>query len=90
MNKEQFINAVGNTVQPFIKRFIEGLIAVGTFVLSWKMYLWAADYIEKADPVNGVAIAAMIAAVLGPLSTLQGYVLAKYITAAANGSKSPE
>jgi len=72
-------------LQPFIRRAIEGGIAIGVFLLSWKAFDWAMDIVWYADPASYALLAAPIAAVLGPLSLLQGYVLAKYIQS-ANGS----
>lgn len=66
-------------LQPILYRAVEGGIAIATFCLSWKAYTWAFALISAANPDKGVQIAAMIASVLGPLSTLQGFVLAVYM-----------
>jgi len=82
----QAVVGVIKSLQPLLHRAIEGGIAVGTFCLSWKMYWWAATWLQTIDPAHLVNAAAAVAAVLAPLSTLQGYVLAKYIRSCVNGN----
>jgi hypothetical protein len=73
--------AVLRVVQGMARRAIEGATVVVTLVISSQAYLWAFVYasaalVGKQDPVG---TAAVLAAILGPLTTLQGFVLVKYM-----------
>jgi len=68
-------------VQGIARRAVEGATVVATLVISWHAYWWAFSYasaalVGKQDPVG---TAAVLAAILGPLTTLQGFTLAQYL-----------
>ncbi|MGH8910026.1 MAG: hypothetical protein ACRD0K_26910 [Egibacteraceae bacterium] len=68
-------------IQPLIRRLVEGVLVLGTFAISVKAFLWAMEMVEYADPAHYHLLSAPLAAVLGPLSMLQGYVLKSFIDA---------
>lgn len=51
-----------------------------TLYLTYNAYHWASGFAEISDR-SGAEIALIIAAVIAPISTLQGYVFKQYITA---------
>lgn len=70
-------------VAPILHRAIEGSVVIFVCYLSWEAFHWSFEVGRGAVMEKGavdIGVAAIIAAVLTPLSTLQGYVLSKYIT----------
>lgn len=75
-------------MQPFLHRAMEAGVVVFVCVLTWLAFRWAMELGTLAVAEKGavdLGVGAIIAAVLTPLSGLQGYVLAKYISA-GNGA----
>lgn len=68
-------------VQGLTHRAIEGLLVLGVGVLSWHAFWFAFAYASSALAAkqDAVGTAAVLAAILGPLATLQGFTLSKFI-----------
>lgn len=68
-------------VQSIAHRAIEGGLVITVAVLSWNAFWWAFAYAAAALAAtqDAVGTAAVLAAILGPLATLQGFTLARYI-----------
>jgi len=77
--------------QGMAHRAMEGALVLVVGVLSWHAFWWAFTYATAAlvAKQDAVGTAAVLAAILGPLATLQGFVLAKYMTS-RNGNGSTE
>lgn len=67
--------------QGIAHRAIEGLLVLGVGVLSWHTFWWSLGYATAALTAkqDAVGTAAVLAAILGPLATLQGFTLAQYL-----------
>jgi hypothetical protein len=68
-------------VQKLARRAVEGGLVVATAIITWHGYWWAFEYAlsalaAKQDPIG---TAAVLAAILGPLTTFQGFTIAQYI-----------
>ena len=53
------------------------LLFVWMMVLTYHVFLWAMDFATHTQK-TGMEVAAIIAAITGPLSALQGYVFKMY------------
>lgn len=69
---EKFWNWVDSRAA--VRRIVLGV----TLYLTWHSYLWAAAYAMSSDR-PGMEVATIIAAVLAPISVLQGHVFKAYL-----------
>jgi hypothetical protein len=69
---------------------MEGALVLVVGVLSWHAFWWAFAYATAAliSKQDAVGTAAVLAAILGPLATLQGFTLAKWME--GNGKQATE
>ena len=86
-----FVLGTMRGLQPILHRAVEGGLVLMTGVVTWHSYWWAFDYALKALAARQDALgtAAILAAILGPLTTFQGFTLAKYMGAMLNGNGTP-
>jgi len=77
-------------LRPVFRSAVEGLVVIFVCYLSYLAFVWAMRVGGMAIMEKGtvdIGVAAILAAVLTPLSTLQGYVLSKYIQSRNGGNK---
>lgn len=72
--------AVLRVAQNMAHRAIEGGLVVMTGLVTWRAYWWAFDYAGDAllAQQDAVGTAAVLAAILGPLTTFQGFTVVKF------------
>jgi len=56
-----------------------------TLWMTWDAFHWAATYVATVKTGDGLAAAALVGAVTGPITYLQKSVFDSYITAKDNG-----
>lgn len=66
-------------------RYISRRVVLGiTIWITIHSYMWAAHFASTCMDKSGMEIAAIIAAVLTPISTLQGFIFKSYVGSKGN------
>lgn len=82
-----------NTLQPFLRRSVEVGVTIWGCWITTLAVKWSFTYAEKALGVaetTEIGVAAVIGAILGPLLTLTGYVVKKYLEHSKGTGKDDE
>jgi cation transporter-like permease len=76
--------------QGMAHRAMEGVLVVVTGYITFTAYAWAFAYAGAAlaGKQDAIGTAAVLAAILGPLTTFQGFTLAKWME--GNGKQATE